>query len=55
MESTSGFPDADALAVRAPIGSRRDDAAADRERLRSCTDEVAALGLCNRRAEPMGK
>jgi ribosomal protein L40E len=47
IESTSTFPDADALAVRAPIGSRRDEAAAaDRERLRSCTEEVAALGLC---------
>jgi len=56
MESTSSFPDADALAVRAPIGSRRDDAAAaDRERLRSCTDEVAALGLCNRRAPVNGE
>ena len=48
IESTSTFPDADALAVRAPTGNRRDDAAAA-DRLRSCTDEVAALGLCNRR------
>ena len=55
-ESNSSFPDADALAVRAPIGSRRDDAAAvDRERLRSCTDDVAALGLCNRRAAANGE
>jgi hypothetical protein len=56
MKSTSSFPDADALAVRAPIGNRGDDAAAaDRERLRSCTDEVAALGLCNRRAAANGE
>ena len=56
MESTSSFPDADALAVRAPMGTRRDDAAAaDRERLRSCTDAVVALGLCNRRAAANGE
>ena len=55
-KSTSGFPDADALAVRAPIGSRRDDAvAADREPLRSCTEEVAALGLCTGRAAANGE
>src|SRR5439155_13687015 len=54
-KSTSGFADADALAVRAPISNRRDDAAADRERLRSCSEVVAALGLCNRRAAANGE
>ena len=49
--SASAFPDADALVVRRPAGGRDDTSANERERQRSCTDSIAALGLCNARAE----
>jgi len=52
----SAFRDAGALAVHAPVRDRRNEALlAEQDRLRSCTDEVAALGLCMRRPEAQVK
>ena len=45
----SAFTDADALAVQAPVSHVREVPVANREPRRSCTDPIAALGLCNER------
>ncbi len=46
VTTTASSPDTESLTVRAPVRNGRDDAGIETPTARTCTEQVAALGLC---------